>query len=164
MRGGGKGEFRRIGEVLWSKIPGMFFFSLQATWIIVDILTLICYEVIHTEQFFFLPPPAAVTVGKQYATPHLPSSIDVCFCEWCTAICLTKPNPAARPEISGSYDDEAFWQILQCTPLGAHEMEGGDPFRSLMLRARVWETAVLQSDMLELVRVKLKPSLSWHKA
>lgn len=113
-------------------------------------MTLICSEVIHTEQFSPLLPPAAVTVGKQYATPHLPSSIDGRFCERCTAICLTKPNPAARSEISDGYDDEAFWQILQCTPLGAREMEGGDPFRSLMLRARVWETAALQSDMLEL--------------
>lgn len=48
-------------------------------------------------------------------------------------------NPILQPrsEISSSYDDEAFWQILQCTPFGAREMEGGDPFRSLMLRARV---------------------------
>lgn len=142
MKGGGKGEFRRKdrrGAVVENTRDGFlfcFFFPLQATRIIVDILTLICSEVIQTEPPS-PPPPAAVTVGKQYATPHLPSSIDVCFGERCTAICLTKPNPAARSEISGSYDDEAFWQILQCTPLGAREMEGGDPFRSLMLRARV---------------------------
>lgn len=45
---------------------------------------------------------------------------------------LTKPDPEAHSEISDGYDDEAFWQILQCTLLSAHEMEGGDPFRSLM--------------------------------
>lgn len=154
IKGGGKGEFGRKGRrgaMVWTTrdVPFFFSFFLQATWIIVDILTLICSEVIHTE-LFPLPPPAAVTVGKQYATPHLPSSVDVCFCERCTAICLTKPNPAARFEINGTYDDEAFWHILQCTLLCTREMEGGDPFRSLMLWARVWETAVLQSDMLEL--------------
>lgn len=105
---------------------------------IFDILTLACSEVMHTELFFPLPPPAALTVGKQYATPCLPSLKSVCFCaSTCTAICLTKPNPEAHSEISDGYDDEAFWQILQCTLLSAHEMEGGDPFRSLMLWARV---------------------------
>lgn len=140
----------RIGEVLWSELPGMFrgFFAgyMNNCW---HLDSHMFWGYPHG-TFFPLPPPAAVTVGKQYATPHLPSSIDVCFCERCTAICLTKPNPAAHFEISDTYDDEAFWQILQCTLLGAREMEGGDPFRSLMLRARVWETAVLQSDMLEL--------------
>lgn len=91
----------------------------------------------HTELFFF-PPTAAITVGKQYATPCLPSLKVVCFfASMCTVICLTKPNSAAHSEISDGYDDEAFWQILQCTLLSAHEMEGGDPFRSLMLWVRV---------------------------
>lgn len=40
-------------------------------------------------------------------------------------------------EKSNGYNDEAFWQILQCAPLSAREMEGGDPFRSLMLWPRV---------------------------
>lgn len=47
---------------------------------IFDILTLMHSEVVHTGLLFFPPPPAAVTVGKQYATPRLPSSKGVCFC------------------------------------------------------------------------------------
>lgn len=117
------------------------FFSLYHTSPVVryvnDILTLTYSEVMHTEQLFFLPP-AAITVGKQYATPCLPILKYVCLCtSMCTVICLTKPNPEAHSEISDGYDDEAFWQILQCTLLSAHEMEGGDPFRSLMLWASV---------------------------
>ena len=58
----------------------------------------------------------------------------VCVCAQASVvICLTKLNPQAHSEISDGYDDEAFWQILQRTLLSAHEMEGGDPFRSLML-------------------------------
>lgn len=104
---------------------------------IFDILTLICSEV----RFFFLPlpPPAAVTVGKQYATPCL-ALLQRCVLSAqarVSVMCLAKPNPEAHSEISDGYDDEAFWQILQHTLLGAHEMEGGDPFRSLMSWARV---------------------------
>lgn len=101
---------------------------------IFHILTLTCSEVMHAGLLFFSSlPQAAVTVGKQYATPQLPSSKGVCIIAgMCAVICLTKPDPEAHSEISDGYDDEAFWQILQCTLLSAHEMEGGDPFRSLM--------------------------------
>lgn len=69
------------------------------------------------------PPPAAVTVGKQRSARHLPS--------------LRLPEQACAPQqaalkISDGYDDEASWHILQNTLLSAREMEGGDPFRSLM--------------------------------
>ena len=58
------------------------------------------------------PSPAAVTVGKQYATPCLPSLDCVCFwASMCPMICLTKPNPESHTKISDGYDDEAFWQI-----------------------------------------------------
>lgn len=43
-----------------------------------------------------------------------------------------------------------FGRFLQGTLLSEHEMEGGDPFRSLMSQARGSGTAALQSDMLEL--------------
>lgn len=73
---------------------------------IVDILTLICSEVMSPH-----PPLAAVTVGKQYATPQR-VCVCVCLCEQCTVICLTKHNPVAHSGISNGYDDEAFWQIF----------------------------------------------------
>lgn len=43
-----------------------------------------------------------------------------------------------------------FGGFLQHLPLCEHEMEGDDPFRSVMLRARVCGTVEQQSDMLEL--------------
>lgn len=163
MKGGGKGEFRRKdrrGAVGWDGLS----FSLQATWIIVDILTLICSEVIHTEQFFFFfhPPPAAVTVGKQYATPHLPSSIDVCFCERCTAICLTKPSPVAP---LWNKRQLWWWGLLAnfTVHIARRTWNGGwRPIQithvaSACLRDRgaaIWYAWV----------VKLKPSLSRHEA
>lgn len=156
----------RIEERQWDNLGGMFFFvffsSPHHTSPVVGYVN-DCWHLdshmfwgyAHRDPFFSLSfhpplPPAAETVGKQYATPHLPSSKGVCFCEQCPVIRLTKPNPEGHSEISDGYDDEAFWQILQCTLLSAREMEGGDPFRSLMLWSRVGGTAALQSDMLEL--------------
>lgn len=144
----------RIEERLWQNLGGMFPPPPHHISPVVGYVN----DCWHLDSHMFWgyahraapPPPAAVTVGKQYATPNLPSLKGVCFCEQCTVICLTKPNPEAHSEISDGYDDEAFWQILQCTLLSAREMEGGDPFRSLMLWSRVWGTVALQSDMLEL--------------
>lgn len=134
----------RIEERQWENLGVIFFFSLHHISAFVRYVndfwhldTHMFWGYAHGAAFFF-PPPAAVTVGKQYATPSLPSLKGVCFCtNMCTVICLTKPKSEAHTEISNGYDDEAFWQILQCTLLSAHEMEGGDPFRSLMLWARV---------------------------
>lgn len=155
----------RVEERQWHNLGGMFFFFFPplpsphqpscgvCEWLLTSWLSYVLRLCTQRSLFFFLSPPlppAAETVGKQYATPHLPSSKGVCLCEQCTVIRLTKLNPEGHSEISDGYDDEAFWQILQCTPLSAREMEGGDPFRSLMLWSRVWGTAALQSDMLEL--------------
>lgn len=70
-------------------------------------------------------------------------------------------NAGKKPHsgLADGYDDEGLLANLLMptharththTPLSAREMEGGDPFRSLMSWARVGGTAALQSDMLEL--------------
>lgn len=79
---------------------------------------------------------------------------EVCVCVFpsrrvAPSTCLAEE---LRSEISDGYDDEAFWHILFFfSPYSEHrssarEMEGGDPFRSLMSEV----PGAPQSDMLEL--------------
>lgn len=149
----------RIGEVLWDGM-GFFFFAgyMNNCW---HLDSHMFWGYPHGTVFFFHPPPAAVTVGKQYATPHLPSSIDVCFCERCTAICLTKPSAAPLWNKRQLW----WWGLLANFTVHIARRTWNGGWRPIQIThvasACLWDrgAAIWYAWV-----VKLKPSLSRHEA